>query len=211
VSETLDEILRHAQDLGFFGPGPIEVQRRHAEAFCRLALGESAPVPGWEFLDLGAGGGLPGLVLATMLPADVGWAGTLLDSQRRRTAFLADAVRRLGLGDRLEPVHARAEDAAREPERRERYALVVARGFGPPPVTAECAVGFLRPDGQLAVSEPPEPDPARWPDAGLAALGLSAPELDAGAGVHIARFRRRGPLDPRWPRKPGTPQKRPLW
>ena len=60
--------------------------------------------------------------------------------------------------------------------------LVVARGFGPPAVTAECAAGFLRLDGRLAVSEPPSPDEddgrpsigaGRWEDAPVSDLGLT--------------------------------------
>ena len=207
----LDEILRRAQDLGFFGPGSVDAQRRHAEGFCRLALQGLRPEPGWRLLDLGSGGGLPGLVLAVTLADEADWSGTLLDSQRRRTQFLAHAVEQLGLADRLEVVTARAEDAARDPVHRERYAVCLARGFGPPAVTAECAVGFLRPGGRLAVSESPQPDPARWDPAGLARLGLAPAELVADGEAHAALLHRTGPLDPRWPRKRGIPEKRPLW
>jgi len=214
VSEPLDEVLRQAQDLGFIGPGSIEDARRHAERLCDLALEGLASEglatePGWSWIDLGSGGGLPGLVLAGRLPE--GCTGTLLDSQRRRTHFLAEAVDRLGFADRIEVVTARAEDAGRDPSRRERYALVIARSFGSPAVTAECAVAFLRPGGRLVVSEPPEPDPRRWDAFGLAQLGLSAPDLVAEGETHAAVLHRIGPLDPRWPRKEGIPAKRPLW
>jgi 16S rRNA (guanine527-N7)-methyltransferase len=212
MPDALDEVLRLAQDLGFFGPGPIAAQRHHAELLTRIALQDMARSDRPAFLDLGSGGGLPGLVLAweDHLPTE-GWHGVLLDAQQRRTAFLVEAVDRLGISDRVEVVTARAEDAARDPAHRERYDLVVTRGFGPPAVSAECAVGFLRPGGRLVVSEPPEPDPDRWDEGGLAELGLSAPRRAAADAAHAAVMERTGPLSSRWPRKRGIPQKRPLW
>ena len=209
MTPILDEVLRSAQDLGFLGPRPIEEQRHHAEALCALALRGLDVRDDTEFLDLGSGGGLPGLVLA--LRPDGPPRGTLLDSQQRRTAFLEAAVERLGLAERLEVVAARAEDAAHDPAFRERYELVISRGFGAPAVTAECAVAFLAPHGRLVVSEPPEPDDRRWDEEALASLGLTGPELVAGGSAHAAVFHRAGPLAERWPRKRGIPQKRPLW
>jgi 16S rRNA (guanine527-N7)-methyltransferase len=210
VSDVLDEVLRQAQDLGFFGPGPIVDQRRHAERLCVLALRDTEPAPALRFLDLGSGGGLPGLVLAQQLPSR--GRGTLLDSQRRRTEFLAEALARLGLADRIAVVTARAEDAARDPTHREGYDLVVARSFAAPAVTAECAVGFLRAGGRLVVSEPPEPDAARWDHRHLTELGLTTPHLAALEDTHVAILHRTSaPLRARWPRRPGIPQKRPLW
>jgi 16S rRNA (guanine527-N7)-methyltransferase len=211
VPDELDEILRRAQDLGMFGPGAIAEHRRHAEELSRLALHGLEASGSIQFLDLGSGGGLPGLVLARGLPESGRLIGTLLDAQQRRGTFLTEAVERLGCADRIEVVSARAEDAARDEAHRERYDLVVARGFGPPAVSAECAVAFLRPGGRLVVSEPPEPDPARWDEDQLAALGLSPPVPRAGAEAHAAVLHRRGDLDPRWPRRSGIPAKRPLW
>ena len=48
-------------------------------------------------------------------------------------------------------VHERAEVAARQQNLRGGFDVVVARGFGSPAVTAECAVGFLMPGGRLVV------------------------------------------------------------
>jgi 16S rRNA (guanine527-N7)-methyltransferase len=211
VPDELDEILRQAQDLGMFGPGPVAEHRRHAEELSGLALSGLEPERTIQFLDLGSGGGLPGLVLGWGLPTSDRMIGALLDSQHRRAAFLEEAVDRLGVAERIHIVLGRAEDAARDVAHRERYDLVVARAFGPPAVTAECAVAFLSPGGRLVVSEPPESDPARWDVDQLAALGLSPPELRAGAHAHAAVFHRHGDLDPRWPRRPGIPAKRPLW
>ena len=159
-------------DLGLVGPGPLGPQLEHARAFVR-----AMPV-GVHFLDLGSGGGLPGLVIVADRP-DV--SGVLLDATQRRCEFLRDACDRLEVSERTEVVCARAEDAARQPELRAAFDVVTARSFGPPPVTAECAIGFVRPGGEILVSEPPEPDPDRWPSDGLAGLGLLAEAVQEAA------------------------------
>jgi len=198
----LEGALADSRALGLLGPGPLAPQLDHARAFVR------ALPAGVEFLDLGSGGGLPALVILAER-ADV--RGVLLDATQRRCDFLQDACERLGLVGRAEVVCARAEDAARDPEWRERFDAVTARSFGPPAVTAECAVGFLRAGGEILVSEPPEPDPDRWPADGLARLGLVAEPVPEAMPAHLVRLRAVAPLESRWPRRVGIPRKRPLW
>jgi hypothetical protein len=103
-------------------------------------------------LDLGSGGGLPGLVLVSAWPT-TDWC--LLDANQRRTEFLQEAVDELGLAGRVTVRRGRAEDLAHDPSLRGTFDLVVARSFGKPAVTAECAAGFLAVGGSLVVSEPP--------------------------------------------------------
>lgn len=204
----LDEVFRRAQALGFIGPGSLRRQREHADAFVALAIEACGSEPGDPFLDLGSGGGLPGLVLASAIP---GVRGTLLDAHGRRTEFLAGAVHDLGWDDRVQVVNGRAEEIARDPDHRSRYRLVVARSFGPAAVTAECGVGFLELGGHLVVSEPPEASEVRWPTEGLATLGLGEATIRSKAGATGAAMVLRTEVDERWPRRTGIPSKRPLW
>jgi 16S rRNA (guanine527-N7)-methyltransferase len=197
------EILAAAREIGLLGPGPIEAHLDHTAAWAG-ALGD----PPASFLDLGSGGGVPGLVLARAWP---GARGVLLDSRSRSVGFLSDAVATLGLADRIEVVEGRAEAEGREARLREGFPLVVARGFAAPPVTAECASAFLAVGGRLSVSEPPGGDPARWPEDGLARLGLGPAEtlrVDEASFVVIQKVQ---PLDERWPRRVGRPGHRPIW
>jgi 16S rRNA (guanine527-N7)-methyltransferase len=157
-------------------------------------------------LDLGSGGGLPGLVLATYRPE---LELTLLEARQRASQFLRDAVARLGSAG-VTVVEARAEEAARRAELREVFDAVVARSFGPPPVTAECAVGFLRLGGRLVVSEPPEEDAPRWPADGLDVLGFGPPVRGGGPEASFVTLEKIRSSD-RWPRRVGIPAKRPLW
>jgi 16S rRNA (guanine527-N7)-methyltransferase len=196
--------LGRAQDLGFLGPGGLDDKVDHALAFGPLLPAGSADGPP-EVLDLGSGGGLPALPLAVARPTER-WV--LVDSMARRTAFLAEAVARLGLEDRVQVRTARAE--ALPAEWRGRFAAVTARGFGRPAVLAECAAPWLRVGGALVVSEPPGGRPERWPDAGLDQLGLTRDLLVTGP-PSFARLRQAEPCPPRFPRRLGVPAKRPLW
>jgi hypothetical protein len=135
----------------------------------------------------------------------------LLDAGRRRGEHLQQACRELGLTDRITVVVARAEVAGRETRWRGSVELVVARGFGAPAATAECAVGFLRRGGRLVVSEPPGGDSGRWDPAGLTWLGLVGPEILRGDGATAASFVLPGAAEERWPRRTGVPAHRPLW
>lgn len=200
---SLRDVLEEARTRGLLGPGPVEEQVRHSRA-----LGEMIGPAPESFLDLGSGGGIPGLVLA------LDWAdarATLLDSHRRAQAFLEQAVAQLALGDRVDVAAGRAEELARQPEMRGAFGLVVARSFGSAAVTAECAVGFLHPGGRLVASEPPASQGERWDAAGLADLGMSSPTIRRTAGATIAVLELAEPPADTWPRRTGIPAKRPLW
>ncbi|HVX20820.1 MAG TPA: RsmG family class I SAM-dependent methyltransferase [Acidimicrobiales bacterium] len=178
-------MLGEARHLGFLGPGPLAGHLANALGFAAVVGSVRGVVDGDEnapasVLDLGSGGGLPGLVLGSCWPVT---RITLVDANERRTDFLDRAVRTLGVGDRLTVQRGRAEEVGRRPEQRGAYDLVVARSFGPPATTAECAAPFLRVGGLLVVSEPPPPHVAegapllptggRWPADGLARLGMA--------------------------------------
>jgi 16S rRNA (guanine527-N7)-methyltransferase len=106
VPPALRAVLEDGQRRGVIGPGPIESAVDHALQF----FSGLAPRPGWRCVDLGSGGGLPGLPLALAHPA-TSWV--LLDAWEARVDALRRAIRSLGLSDRVEAVHARAEDAGR--------------------------------------------------------------------------------------------------
>jgi 16S rRNA (guanine527-N7)-methyltransferase len=197
--------LEQARKRGMLGPGPVETHLEHAGAMA------SAVDPHFRgrFLDLGSGAGVPGLFLLAVWPEA---RGTLLDARRRRCLFLKTSLEELGLGDRGSIACGQAEELARRPAFRGQYDLVVARGFGAPGTTAECAVGFLRSGGRVVVSEPPgEPDGARWPAGGLEELGLLGPEMRGGDVGRFAVLTTEGPPTDRWPRRVGVPGRRPLW
>ncbi len=149
------------QALEMFGPA-IGAARRYAELLAgpaveRGLIGPAETARLWErhlincaaiadlvprpsaLVDLGSGAGLPGLVLAMLLP-DVQVA--LLEPMERRVSFLAECVSELGLGNVA--IHrGRAEDAAGE------FAadVVTARAVAPLDRLAGLALGLARPGG----------------------------------------------------------------
>lgn len=198
----LVSVLERSRELGLLGPGDIDTHIRHADGFVSLVADrQRLPV-----LDLGSGGGVPGLVIACEVPdAEL----VLVDAQARRCAFLREAVRRLDLADRVSVVNGRAEDLARAESYRERFGTVVARSFGRPALTAECAVGFLLPGGSLFVSEPPDEED-RWPAEALRGMGFDVGPRTSSPNGDIRELRRSGSL-PDLPRPVGVPARRPLF
>jgi len=207
VAQRLELVLADARRLGFLGPGPVADQVARSLAFATTA---GAPPDGLA-VDLGTGGGLPGLVLALAWP-DSHWL--LIDSNHRRASWLDGATGGLGIATRVEVACERAELLGRG-ARRQTADLVTARGFGPPGPTAECAAPLLRLRGRLLVADPPQGQVDRWPTTGLDRLGL---ELDSTAVVTTPA----GPISitcivatsdcgPLYPRRVGVPFKRPLF
>jgi 16S rRNA (guanine527-N7)-methyltransferase len=205
--DPLRATLERARTLGFLGPGPIEVHLAHATGFATIAEDRFGRAP-VAAVDLGAGGGVPGLVLALRWPAT---RVLLVESSQRRTAHLRRAVEDLELGTRVEVYEERAELTARRPELREQVELVTARSFAGPAITAEIAAGLVAIGGLLVVSEPPAPDPRRWPRDELAGLGFDAPQYADADAAHFVSFAKTMRAPDEVPRAPGRPGKRPRW
>ncbi len=152
--------LEDAQQLGFLGSRPIPEVIQHARGFVR-ALVELDPNA--TVIDLGSGGGVPGLVIAHDRPSS---QVTLLDRRAKRTDFLERVVQRLSWSDRVTVV---CGDATRFGVDHS-YDAVVARGFGPPSTTIRIAARLVRVGGAIVISEPPAGD--RWSEALLCDLEL---------------------------------------
>lgn len=200
--DQVKAVLEESRAWGFLGPGPVEQHISHSLTYVQ-ALTDTNIV-----LDLGSGGGVPGLVLATVLDT-IEFA--LLDSNVRRCEFLRHATEQLGMNGRVQIIEGRAEELARNQTLRHHFDAVVARSFGPPSVVAECAVGFLDDAGVLVVSEPPGDTSSRWNAKGLEILGLAVGERISTPDGSLQVIRVVSRCDDKYPRKTGTPAKRPLF
>ena len=198
--------LEESRARGFLGPGPIEPQILHAEGFA-ISWEERFPNPPISFLDLGSGGGLPGLVLLERW----GCRGLLIDSMLKRVNFLREVLEWPHAPENGEALLGRSESIARNSAMEGSFDLVTARSFGPPAVTAECAARFLRIGGVLVTSEPPNDDETgRWDDDGLAVVGLvSEGRVRHGAAYQVLTKVNETP--PEFPRDIGVPRKKPLF
>ena len=169
-SPKLEAVLERAQNLGHIGPGQINDYIEHAVSHLSVA----DPERGTRWCDLGSGGGLPGLIVAVERP-DLKL--TLLDRSSARVEFLEQSVKQLDVADYVDVVEGDATELAHNDLYRGLFDGVFCRAFGPPPVTAECAIGFLRVAGRLIVSEPPEASTRRWPLTSLKTLGFTDVEM----------------------------------
>jgi 16S rRNA (guanine527-N7)-methyltransferase len=208
ITELVTPSLDQSRAFGFLGPGPIEPHISHALGFVTalISIRPDLALEGRSFVDLGAGGGLPGLVAALALPLST-WL--YLDVNVRRTGFLAACVAELGIADRVEIRCERAELTGQNPQYREQFDAVVARGFAGPAVTAECGAPLLLEGGLFVISEPPA-EGDRWPSAGIAQVGLRASSIvDKHHRFFVAE--KISPTLAKFPRRVGIPEKRPLF
>ncbi len=115
-----------------------------------LPLRAHRPVQGAALLDVGTGAGFPGVPLKIARP-DLNL--TLLDSTRKRLAFLEELSR--ALGQKNTPLHARAEEAGRSPALRERFDIVTARAVARLSALCEYCMPFVKPGGVLLALKGP--------------------------------------------------------
>jgi len=163
-------------------------------------------------LDLGSGGGVPGLVLALARP-EVAW--TLADSVRKKADVLRSFVAALGLTN-VEVLAERAEIVGHKPSRRESYDLVTARACATLPVLVEYALPLTAVGGTLLAWK------GRMTEAELESgrdaariLGGDAPAVRATGFSELGDHRfvvipKSRPTPAAYPRRPGEPARRPL-
>jgi len=120
--------------------GPREADRLWDRHVLNCALVADLVPRDAHVVDVGSGGGLPGIVLALMRP-DL--RVTLIDSRLRRTAFLTEVVTDLAVTDRVEVVRARAEETRRAAD------VVTARAVSDLSSLAAWSAGLVRAGGLL--------------------------------------------------------------
>lgn len=163
---SLHEVLLEAQRAGTLGARPIDDVIEHARQFVRAIPSDASSV-----IDIGSGGGVPGLVIA-IDREDL--RITMVDRRATRMDALTRAVEALGLGGRVRVITADASELSREDAHARSYDAAVCRGLGQPDYTAGLARPFLVKGGLLIVSDPPDPSIDRWPESLWGPLGFCA-------------------------------------
>ena len=100
----------------------------------------------FKIVDIGTGAGFPGIPSAIALPDS---QVTLLDSTRKKIAFLDSLIAELGIGN-VNTVTGRAEVVGKESQHQQAYDLALIRAVGSASICAEYALPFLK-SGGLAV------------------------------------------------------------
>jgi 16S rRNA (guanine527-N7)-methyltransferase len=147
-----------------------------------------------RIVDVGSGGGTPGIPLAFALPdREV----TLLEASERKAAFLERVARDF---PNVRVVRGRAEEQPVDA-----YGVAVAKALAPPPVAAEWCLPLVRPGGAAILFAGPTADLDAVARASEL-LGGGRPE-DHGGLLVLPKL---APTPPGFPRRPGVARKRPL-
>ena len=168
---------------------------------------------GMKVIDIGTGGGFPGLPLKIVRDdLDI----LLLDSLNKRINFLKEVIKELGLKN-IDALHGRAEELSRKPEYREQYDLAVSRAVAYLDTLVEYTLPFVKPGGYFVSMKGPdvqeEVDQAK---NAIDTLGgrlvevkeVKIPQSDiVHSLVVIEKIR---PTGKKYPRGGGKPRKKPL-
>ena len=203
--EILTAVWEGARTFGALGSASIEELREHAAGYVSPRLDLQ---PGAYCVDMGTGVGVPGVLLAMLYP-ETNWR--LLDANERRCEIADQAVHAVGLDDRVEVVHGRVDDLAREALWRAAHDLVVTRLFGPPSEVAECGIPLLTEGGSLVLSASAVTTEV-WSSADLSLLAarvIERWETDSGNYIRVQRMA--GAIPGRFPRRPAARRRDPLF
>ena len=208
LQQYVDMLLEQGDRLGltaFRTPEPIwnELIADSATATAKL------PRDG-RIVDLGSGGGCPGVVLQILRPDTQLY---LLESNGRKAGFLREVVQQLKLPS--EVLQERSETVAQQPAYRGQFDMVVAKAVASLAVLVELALPLLRLRGQLLAFKGPqaqqEVDEAAAALKALRGRTLSVEPYRLGekSYCHVL-VEKAGPTHKEFPRRPGIPAKQPL-
>jgi 16S rRNA (guanine527-N7)-methyltransferase len=159
-----------------------------------------------ELIDIGAGGGLPGIPLAIVRGIRV----TSVDATAKKIAFISDAMKQLGIGG--EAITARAENLARDQRFRERFTYATGRALASAAAVVELTLPFVAIGGSALLQRGTLSDAERKAlKASALVLGSEVTaELPLAGERRILVVTKRTPTPERFPRRVGIAQHRPL-
>lgn len=187
---------------------PREIAEKHyLDSILPLTM---VDVPrGTKCADIGTGAGFPALPMMICRP-DLDF--TLIDSLGKRIAYLKLACERLGIAAEL--LHARGEEAARDPKLRERFGFVTARAVAALNILCEYCLPFVAVGGTFAALKGADDETDSAAKA-IEALGgeiekIEKYNLPSGDRRSLVLIRKKSPTPGRYPRAGGVIAKKPL-
>ena len=167
-----------------------------------------------KFIDIGSGCGFPGIAIAIAMPnSNI----TLLDSSSKKTNFLREVSKDIGLNSRVKVVTERAEIAGKDPLFRGEFDYATARAVASANVVAEYLVPFLNSKGQALIFK------GGWSDTEKQVLQKALIELNAeiqqtnkfilpnNRGIrNVIRISSISKCPNQYPRSIGKPKRQPL-
>ncbi len=166
-----------------------------------------------KLIDVGAGGGFPGVPLAIAFPS---LQVTLLEATGKKTQFLDFLVRELSLGN-VSVLKGRAEEVGQQAVYREQYDFATARAVAELRTLAEYTLPFVRVGGLFVASKSADAaEEARQAEHAIQTLGgrlrdlipVTLPTLNEPR--HLVVIAKTDPTPAKYPRRAGMPEKKPL-
>ena len=184
------------------------VEKHYIDSLAALEVAEFQESK--RIMDLGTGGGFPGIPLAVMNPEK---EFVLMDSLAKRLKIIDGLAEEIGINN-VETVHGRAEDLARQEEYRENFDIVVSRAVAEMKVLAEYALPFVKEGGALIAYKTAGEkldEEITAAERAIRVLGGELSRTKKGTGDHTLVIVKKIKKTPsKYPRKAGTPKKEPL-
>ncbi|MCL2300567.1 MAG: 16S rRNA (guanine(527)-N(7))-methyltransferase RsmG [Firmicutes bacterium] len=193
--------------------GPEEIRQKHfADSLALLDDDPCILPPHASLLDVGSGGGFPGVPLKLARP-DI--ALTLLEATGKKAGFLRALAEELGIEAAV--LHARAEICAHEPAHREQYDVVTARAVAALPMLCELCLPFVKPGGVFAAYKGPRENAEEELRAAANAIRILGARVERVHGESTAYggrtrivLRKISQTPAKYPRNHGAMTKKPL-
>lgn len=186
------------------------VDRNYLDSITPLIHG--LPEGAQTLVDVGSGAGFPGIPLAIMLPHV---RITMIDALDKRVKFLNDVVRELKLN--AIAVHARCEDAGKNPGLREQFDVATSRAVASLNILCELSLPLVKVGGHMIAYKGPiwQEEAAQAENAlailGGSVIGAKPADIPGRDWNHtLVYIKKAAPTPDKYPRRPGMPEKKPL-
>ncbi len=178
-----------------------------------LCAGAEEFIKAENVIDVGTGGGFPGIPLAIAFPEK---EFVLLDSLNKRIKIVKEAAEAAGI-DNVSAVHGRAEDFARKKEMRESFDICVSRAVANMSTLCEYCLPFVKVGGCFIAYKGPDcEDEIKEAERAVYLMGgeterTETPDMQSGGAKHTLIFisKVRNTMS-KYPRKAGIPSKEPI-
>lgn len=187
------------------------IQKHYADSLLCAELGEFRSAG--TVIDVGTGGGFPGVPLAIAFPEK---QFTLIDSLNKRIKIVNELCEKLGIAN-VTAIHGRAEELARKKELREAFDLCVSRAVANMSTLAEYCLPFVKTGGSFIAYKGPDcDDEIREAQRAIDLLGgrLAGDVRPGGEDMpfdhRLIIIQKEKNTPSKFPRKAGKPSKEPL-